>query len=207
LENVRTKLADRCVFIVVGGGMYIYIYKSAGLATVGLYSNNMFVLRSSSFAFGVRVEWTDNLALGHTPSALLNCITFPPRFFIFIILAIFFLQFTPSRPLLSPRRFHLHHGRSRLHGGYGTHAYRKNAKYYITVPASRKKIRQEISWYPTRWKRVSNPKRCLARTRYVYNTRRSVDNNSRKHHGFPKWDLCGKKTVWPRHVLFLNIFA
>lgn len=122
------------------GGKKMYVYKSAGLAAADLYSNNMFVLRSSSFEFRVWVERTDNLALGHTPSALLNCITFPPRFFIFIfiILTIFFLQFTPSRPLPTPHRFHLHHSRSRLRYSYGTHAYRKNTKYYITVPASRK---------------------------------------------------------------------
>lgn len=180
------------------GGEKMYIYKNTGLTAASLYSNNMFVLRSSSCACHVSVERTDNLALGHTPSALLNCITFPPRFFIFIfiILTIFFssvhsvLSITHSTSV-SPSP----HGRSRPCDGYGTHTYRKNAKYYKTLSASAGKEKNTTRNFliPDTLKTCFKSQKMSRRTHYVHNTRRSVDNNSRKHHGFPKWDLCGKK--------------
>jgi len=180
LENVWTKLADRCVSIVVGK---IYIYINSGLAAADIYNNNMFVLRSSC-AFRVRAQVKRGRTTpGHTPSTILNCITFPPRFFIFIFIIV--TIYSPSTssypsptPLQLPTLYHYSQSSS-LYDGYNTSANRKNANYNITSTSCKEKNTEGNYLIPNMIKHVLNPKICLIRyTTYITppETGRSIEN-------------------------------
>lgn len=79
----------------------------------------------------------------------------------------------------------------RLCDSYDTSVYHKNANY-ITLHHAETCFKSQ---------KMSCQIHCL------HNTGQSVENNSRKHHGSPKWIRWQKNTVWLRWGLFLNIFT